>query len=546
MSRTTLCLVTAAALALLALGTMAVRYHALGDEVKLPGGARTWKVTLAVQGTASGNAQVSTVCPMDMGRQHVLQEDYQSAQMLHKAPEIRGDDRRHITWQRRAGVADGPFRLRAEYQVAVDALHPSSSMEQMAKKCYAAPRQGEYLSEEVNDETTHEDITAAARRLTDGLSNPTDVAEALYNYVANEVQNEPSVQLTSPGAVACLHERSGDSLAKSRLLAALLRNRGIPARVVNGVALNRGAEQRGHSWVEAWVHGRWLPICAFNHFFGKVPSTYLVFCFGDQPLVKGKNVKGLHYACLIEKGAAPEGNADAAPRLTRFFRAVSLYQLPPTEQHLAEFLLLLPIAALIICFFRNLVGLNSFGTFAPALVGLAFRELHSLPGILVFVSILLVGWMMRRILDYYHLLQVPRVSLMLSLIVLVLLSAVVAANFHDVPVTKYISLFPMVILTGMVERFWTLETEDSTAASFKTLFATMFIAAVIALTLSLQAVCRHLFRFPETVGIIMAAQLLIGRYTGYRLMELWRFREFLTRPPQPPLRLVTDGSEPMI
>jgi hypothetical protein len=29
----------------------------------------------------------------------------------------------------------------------------------------------------------------------------------------------------------------------------------------------------------------------------------------------------------------------------------------------------------------------------------------------------------------------------------------------------------------------------------------------------------------------MAAQLLIGRYTGYRLMELLRFRDFLKQPP---------------
>ena len=34
-------------------------------------------------------------------------------------------------------------------------------------------------------------------------------------------------------------------------------------------------------------------------------------------------------------------------------------------------------------------------------------------------------------------------------------------------------------------------------------------------------------RYPETLGLIIAAQLLIGRYTGYRLSELYRFRDFL-------------------
>jgi hypothetical protein len=91
----------------------------------------------------------------------------------------------------------------------------------------------------------------------------------------------------------------------------------------------------------------------------------------------------------------------------------------------------------------------------------------------------------------------------------------------------------MVILTGMVERFWTLEAEDGTASSFRTLLHTLVISATVALVLSLDAVVRHLFRYPEALGLVMAAQLLIGRYTGYRLTELWRFREFVTRPPRP-------------
>ena len=49
--------------------------------------------------------------------------------------------------------------------------------------------------------------------------------------------------------------------------------------------------------------------------------------------------------------------------------------------------------------------------------------------------------------------------------------------------------------------------------------------------LSLHAVVQQMFRYPETLGLIMAGQLLIGRYTGYRVMELYRFRDFLSTVP---------------
>src|SRR5208282_3827887 len=115
---------------------------------------------------------------------------------------------------------------------------------------------------------------------------------------------------------------------------------------------------------------------------------------------------------------------------------------------LVEFLLLLPVAALIICICRNLIGMHCFGTFAPALIGLAFREWESLPGILVFVSIVLIGWGLRRVLDSYHLLQVPRSSFLLSIVVLLLLATILIANHHDLVFTHYFSLVPIVILTG--------------------------------------------------------------------------------------------------
>jgi transglutaminase-like putative cysteine protease len=528
MSRTTLCVITAAILAAAALGVMGLRRHALGEEVKVPVGPGTWKVTLVVQGVSQGDTRLMTVTPLDFGRQHILRESYRSNELLDRPPDPRHPDRRQVLWTRRGGAKDGLVRARCEFTCAIDVHRPTTSMSKLSKTLYAPPAPGQHLDADSRGGADNEQISALARRLTAGIESPADQAEALYRHVARQLSNEPSVGGISPSAVECLRNGGGDSRAKSRLLAALLQNRGIPARLVMGVTLLKGREQQAHYWVEAWLHSRWLPMCPSNHHYGKVPPSYLVFAFGDQPVVRGNRVKELEHAFLVER-VAPEDalHARDGSALRRLFLSLSFYMLPPAEQRLVEFLLLLPIAALVVCVFRNVIGLYSFGTFAPALLGLAFRELHSLPGILVFVAILLVGWGLRRVLDSYHLLQVPRMALMLSLVVIVLIGAIVAANFEDLPATRYIALFPMVILTGMIERFWTLEAEDGTAASFQTLLSTMFIAVCIGLLLSMPAVLTHMFRYPETLGLIMAGQLLIGRYTGYRLTELYRFRDFL-------------------
>ncbi len=527
MSRTMLTGLTAAALAIVALAVMATRYGVMGDEVKLPLGPNKWKVTMVVQGTTTGDARLQTAAPLGIGRQHVLKENFSSEQLLSKPPEARNPDRRQVLWLRRAGRGDGTFRAACEYHVAIEVPHPTAAMDRLASGVYAASKPGENLDPESRNAGDTEVIAQQAAELCDGKDNKADMTEALYRFVTLQVKNEPSILGRSARAAECLKEKSGDCAAKSRLLVALLRSKGVPARIVTGVTLTKGPQQRGHYWVEAWVYDHWISLCPFYDHFRHVPSTYLVFGYGDKPLVRGRNVKDVDAVFLVEhQPLVDPADAKGSPVLT-FFRAISLYMLPPAEQRLVEILLLLPLAALIICVFRNVIGINSFGTFAPALVGLSFREFHSLPGFFVFVAILLVGWLMRRVLDQYHLLQVPRVSMMLTLIMMVLIALIIGANLEDLPATKYISLFPLVILTGMVERFWTLETEDGTSSSFRTLLSTMGIAATISLVCSLHAVVDQLFRFPETLGLIMAAQLLIGRYTGYRFMELLRFRDFV-------------------
>jgi hypothetical protein len=522
-----LCVITAAALAGVSVGMMLLRARVMGSEMTAPTGPNTYHVTLLVRGKSAGEVRLTTACPLDFSRQHIFREEYHSDELHHRPGDSHRSDRRLVQWTPMTPGAATSFQARYEFYCRVNAHHPTPAMTALADQLNAPPGEGEYLKEEPRIAPSDPAISQLALDLTWTLERRVDQVRALFQYVSQQIGNDPVVGGPGLSDVECLKAGRGDAGAKSRLLVALCRNRGIPARLLTGLMLARGNEQQAHTWVEAWVDELWMPMCPFNHHCGKVPPTYLVFGFGDVPLARGHNVRTLTCACLAEH-RPPAAEEEAAPSLLRqLFECISLYNLPPTEIALVEFLLLLPVAALIICVFRNIIGLQSFGTFAPALIGLAFRHAGSLPGLLVFVSIVLVGWGMRRVLDRYHLLQVPRTAFLLSLVVVVLLSAIVLASFQHLSATRYISLFPLVILTGMIERFWTLETEDGTFSSFKTLLGTIIIAATISLVLSLREVAEHMLRYPETLGLVMALQLLLGRYTGYRLSELFRFRDLV-------------------
>lgn len=528
MSRSALCFWTAVVLACLSIGFGMLRYAVMGQETKIAPGPGNYHVSLLVRGNSQGNARLLTICPLDVQHQHIYGEEYSSAQLYPKPSETKEGDKRQIVWTQRPLVPKGPIEVRYEFLCNIDVHHPNGSMARVNKLIHAAPEPGEWLHAGPGIDPSHPDITTCALDLTAGLETTIDQVYALYQFVDQSIRKEPAAG-NSSSALECLKNGRGDAMAKARLLVTLCRNRGLPARLASGIILSKKAEQKAHVWVETWVDGAWMALCPCYHHCGKVPPNYLLFGFGDIALVRGLDIADLDYAFLVE-AKSPSAPATARSPLQYFFQRISLYALPPPEWRLVEFLLLLPVAALVICIYRNIIGLPSFGTFAPALIGLAFREDHARPGMFVFVGILLVGWIMRRALDRYHLLQVPRTAFMLSFIVVTLIGIILTANYHDIAASRFVTLFPMIILTGMVERFWTNEAEDGAWSSFKILVCTLISAGSISLLVSFPPLVRQLVNYPETIGLVMACQLLLGRYTGYRLSELLRFRDFVKEP----------------
>ncbi|HVJ84906.1 MAG TPA: transglutaminase-like domain-containing protein [Caulifigura sp.] len=95
-----------------------------------------------------------------------------------------------------------------------------------------------------------------------GKTDPVEVAVALENFVSKRLTDKNfSTALATASEVA--RDLAGDCTEHSVLLAALLRERKIPARVVIGfVYANSLQGLGGHMWTEAYLNGAWVPLDA--------------------------------------------------------------------------------------------------------------------------------------------------------------------------------------------------------------------------------------------------------------------------------------------
>ena len=203
---------------------------------------------------------------------------------------------------------------------------------------------------------------------------------------------------------------------------------------------------------------------------------------------------------------------------------MSLFSLPIETQVVYRILLTIPVGALILVLLRNVVGIRTFGTFMPVLIALAFRETQLIWGLVLFSLVVALGLAVRFYLDRLKLLLVPRLASVL--IVVVLLMAALSVFSHLVGIERGLSvaLFPMVIMTMTIERMSIVWEERGRNEALRQGLGSLFVAAVAYLVMTIKLVEHLVFVFPELLLVLLAFTLLLGRYTGYRLTELWRFR----------------------
>ncbi len=355
-------------------------------------------------------------------------------------------------------------------------------------------------------------------------NDPLGQMRTLLGYVTDEILTATT---GSSDALLTLAAGEGSQVGKSRLLVSLLRAVGFPARLAAGLRLHAQRDARETVWVEVWVGGRWIPLSPTLGFFGSRPANILLLRSGSSTLIEETGLEAIssRYRVLRESLDAKEVASFMVPS-NPLLAAVSLYRLPVGSQEAVRILLLLPIGALIISVFRNLVGLRTFGTFMPLLIALALRDLSLSLGLSLVGSVIALGIVSRLFLDRLQLLLVPRLGVLLCVVVLAIIAQSLLGRSYEVKDLFASILFPVVILTMLIERYSITSAEEGPGAAVRRLASSTLIAVCIYPVFRLDALVHVMFGFPELVISTMGALVAIGGYTGYRLAELWRFRSF--------------------
>ncbi len=190
-------------------------------------------------------------------------------------------------------------------------------------------------------------------------------------------------------------------------------------------------------------------------------------------------------------------------------------------------ILAFPFIAFIIAFFRQIVGVAAFGVYAPAITALAFITLGVSFGLIIFFVVIAVSYIIRRIFSKVEILYIPRVSLLLSLISLSFLVISWFAIYLGSKVSLALAIFPMLVMSTISEKFISAQSEQGLKGALFGALQTVLMATISYFVVVWQPMVDLINGFPEVVILPLIGEIIVGRFTGLRLAEYFRFRSLL-------------------
>jgi hypothetical protein len=368
------------------------------------------------------------------------------------------------------------------------------------------------------------DQQAAMDRLVERIRQQSSDSESFTLLLLQELLRDSQDQ----DILFLLNSYDDNSLA---LILHSLASANISAHELRGIELEDGRRRQTlSSLIEVYSGERWIIANPKTASVG-LPDNFFIWQRGNGAILNlsgGRN-SSLEFA-LVSNSLPAKAVLGMEQRAEEFaLLDFSIYTLPVEQQGIFKGLLLIPVAALVVVVMRLLVGVKTSGTFMPILIALAFIQTTLLLGLIIFLALIGSGLWIRSYLSRLNLLLVARVATVI--IVVILLMAALAVTSYKLGLDQILTVtfFPTVIVAWTIERMSILWEEEGGHEVLIQGSGSLLVAVLAYLAMSNTLVEHLTFNFPELSLSLLGVILLLGKYTGYRLSELYRFRDLASK-----------------
>jgi len=205
------------------------------------------------------------------------------------------------------------------------------------------------------------------------------------------------------------------------------------------------------------------------------------------------------------------------PISARMNELFSLADIPQRLREHAEYVLYVPLSAIVVSIFRLTLGLPVLSLFRPILTAVAFRVIGIPWGLAFLVGVLTSVVLLKPLIKDAH--YYVRVPLILSLVAAFMVVPLIAAKWWHLTLLQHFAYFPIIALSLICEGFTKILNDKGLRAALWPTINTVAASIVIALLAGIPGALHLLLRYPEVLFLQAGIVLLIGKFLDLRLFE---------------------------
>lgn len=188
-------------------------------------------------------------------------------------------------------------------------------------------------------------------------------------------------------------------------------------------------------------------------------------------------------------------------------------------------ILLLPFLATIIVFCRQIIGIPTLEMLVPIALSITLVSTGLTAGLILLITILVASTLTRIFLKGVRIMQLPKMAMsMLFVSVFVFIALTVSASLGLLEVRR-LSIFPILLLILLSDKIVALQLSRSPQETLVITLFTLSLGLLGFIILSFDLTRQVVLLYPEILLALIPINILIGRYFGLRLTELYKFSE---------------------
>ena len=213
------------------------------------------------------------------------------------------------------------------------------------------------------------------------------------------------------------------------------------------------------------------------------------------------------------------GKWSALPTSTFLTRFVSLADIPPEMHSRLQYILFVPLGAIVVVLCRLTLGIRILGPFRSILIAVAFQVTGILLGLAFLTIVIGVIVAIRPLLKAMRLPYFGRVSVILSAVSVMMIVTILLSSWVEADALRRSGYFPIVVLCLTGEGFArTLAKEGPRSAMWRGTM-TALLAVLITMISTVEGLQQLLMHFPELLIVQIGCIVVISEYFDLRLLQ---------------------------